>query len=254
MKNNMLHLRTILPPLFLPFILLVIWDVAVRTHHTPYLIPTIGEVLKEFIGNPVLYLSSSLTTLIEAGLGFLIGNVIAFGLAIWISTSRTAERAIYPFAVALKATPVVALSPLIVVLFGLEFKSKVVIAGVLCFFPLLVQLPDAFRRVPSELIELFKALGASNEQIFTYLRVRIALPEMFGALKTSSSLSVVGAIIGEFISPSGGVGKLILQAQANSYKGQLGAGIIAASLLGMLFFGTIHIVQKLVVYWDPEIL
>jgi NitT/TauT family transport system permease protein len=217
-----------------------------------YLIPGVATVIKELWSNLSLYVSEGIQTLIEAFVGFLIGNTASFLLAVWMSYSKSVERIVYPYAIALKATPIVALAPLIVACFGQEFSSKVVCAAVISFFPLMIQCPEAFRRVPEELLDLFHSLGASEKQIFFHLRLPLASSQIFSALKTASSLSVVGALMGEFMSPTGGIGKLLIQALANGWGGQLIAATIVSGIIGVIFFGLIHFLQARVVYWAPQ--
>jgi NitT/TauT family transport system permease protein len=217
-----------------------------------YLIPGVVVVIREIGSNLSLYLSEGLKTCEEALLGFLLGNTASFALAVWMSYSRSVEKIVYPYAIALKATPIVALAPLIVALFGQELSSKVVCAAVISFFPLMIQSPDALRRIPEELLDLFHALGASERQIFFQLRLPMASPQIFAALKTASSLSIVGALMGEFMSPTGGLGKLLIQALANGWGGQLVAATVVAALVGIAFFSIIHFLQGRVVHWDPQ--
>ncbi len=234
------------------FAIALSWETMVRLRLAPYQIPTLDRVLAEFRNSPNAYVSAGMDTLAEAFVGFLLGNSIGFLLAVLMSYSRTAQRTIAPYAVALKATPIIAMSPLIVAWFGMGFWSKAICGAIVSFFPVVVQVPKAFQRVPQHLLELFAALEASGRQTFFYLKLRHASPEILDALKTASTLSVVGALIGEFISPSQGVGKLLAYAIANAWGAQLVAATIVAAVIGICFFGIIHIAQVLLVRWEPE--
>jgi NitT/TauT family transport system permease protein len=244
--------------IFLPLLVLTVfvavWQVALSMDkdHKLYLIPNATTVLTEFASNLMLYVTEGLKTAGEAMAGFLIGNAVSFGFAIWMSYSRAVERVVYPYAIALKATPIVALAPIIVAVFGQEMTSKVVCAAVISFFPLIIQAPGALRRVPNEFVDLFHSFGASERQIFFQVRLPFAAPEIFSALKTASSLAVIGALMGEFIGPTGGLGKLLVQALANAIPGQLVAATIVCVIIGILFFSAIHIAQRRIIHWEPQ--
>jgi NitT/TauT family transport system permease protein len=251
-------LRKILAKWFLPLagvvLLLVIWQAYISSQSNHFLKPPAEEVLRELLANRDEYWQAGLATMEEAGLGFLAGNVIALALAVWMAYSENVARLIYPYAIGLKATPVVALAPLLVTLVGLGFFSKVVCAAIVCFFPIIVQVPDSIRRIPIELLDLFKSFGASEIEIFRRLRVNLAAPSIFAALKTSSTLSVVGAIVGEFMSPNRGVGRALVEATANGKGAALVATTIVATAIGILFFVLVHALENLLITWKSDVI
>jgi NitT/TauT family transport system permease protein len=230
------------------------WQVYVSLQSNHYLTASVAEIFQELGSNWRQYWDSAVTTAGEAGLGFVVGNVLAILVATWMAYSQNAERLVYPYAIGLKATPVVALAPLMVRLFGLGFIAKAVCAAVVCFFPIIVQLPGAFRRIPDDLLDLFKSFGATEPQVFTKLRLPLAAPDIFAALKTSSTLAVVGAIVGEFMSPDRGVGYHLVYASAHGEGPHLLATTVVATMIGIGFFLVVHGVERLVVTWKSDVL
>jgi NitT/TauT family transport system permease protein len=196
--------------------------------------------------------SNLLVTLGEAIAGFCLGNTMGFAVAVLFAHSRVAEKAIYPYAIALKTTPVIALAPLLVVWFGTGQVSKIVASAVICFFPIIVNATRGLRAADSEALDLFRSLTASNVQIFFKLRLPTALPYIFSALRISSSLSVVGAIVGEFVGAQHGLGYLILVSSYHLETDVMFAAVIAAALGGIAFFGAVSVLEKMLVPWATE--
>jgi NitT/TauT family transport system permease protein len=240
------------PPAVVCAVLVAVWQILVTVHWLPFFVPSIGQVISEIGINLGAYFSEALMTVTESLIGFALGNVIAFGLGVAITYSDWAEDAIYPYAVALKATPIVALAPLIVAVFGFGPTGKAVSAALVCFFPLLVQLPVALRRVPKDYLYLFQSFGADSRTTFWQLRLVYGSPQLFAVLKTSATLSVVGALVGELVNPSGGLGKLLVQAFGYTNGPQLvSAGLFCVGC-GLILFLLVAIAERLFVTWKPE--
>ncbi|HEV2953069.1 MAG TPA: ABC transporter permease, partial [Candidatus Dormibacteraeota bacterium] len=176
--------------------ILVGWEVAVRVLHTPpYLVPR--PSILPFSIPPDIWTHVWVTTE-EAGLGFIFANAIAFCVAVGCSQSRLLERGLYPIAIALKTTPLVAVAPLLILWFGTGLASKIMAAALISFFPMLVNAIKGLGSVDADQRELFTALRANRWHVFRRLQLPTALPYVFSALKISTSLAVVGAIVGEF--------------------------------------------------------
>ena len=242
----------LLLPLFVGMIFIAIWQIGAMNAKNKYMKATAVEVAKELVDNRGEYLRESGVTLLEASAGFATGNVIAFCLALWSFKSHIAKIVIYPYAIGLKATPVVALAPVLVTLLGLDYGTKIAASALVCFFPLIVQLPPAMERVPDEIVEMFRAYGASDRDVLIKLRLKSSSHDIFSALKTSSTLSVVGAIVGEFISPGAGIGKLIVRGSANSLAPQMYAATLVAAGIGITLFLCIVAIQAFFIRWQPE--
>jgi NitT/TauT family transport system permease protein len=202
-------------------------------------------------------LIASLVTLKEAASGYLLASVVGVALAAVLSQSRLLERSIYPYAVLLQTVPVVAIAPLIVLWFGYNELSVVVISFIMALFPIVNNTLLGLRSTPRVLVELFTLHNGSRVTAFWKLRLPNALPSIFAGLRISAGLSVIGAIVGEFIIGSGnaqgGLGVQIVFAQGRMYTALLFAEVIAATLLGFLFFlGVSSLGHKFLKHWHES--
>jgi NitT/TauT family transport system permease protein len=174
-------------------------------------------------------------TLIEIGLGLLIGLSLALLLGYLLGKSQTLDRLLSPYIVASQTIPIVAVAPLLVIWFGSGILSKVLICALIVFFPTLVSTMVGIRGVDPDLRDLMRSLRANRWQIFTKLELPAALPVLFGGLKLSVILSVVGAVVGEFVGADVGLGFLI----------NLGRGILDTPMIFVAVLALVIIAQTL---------
>jgi NitT/TauT family transport system permease protein len=205
-----------------------------------YLVPSPQEVAAAVAENAGVLLVATLTTLKEATFGYLLAIVGGIALAAVLSQSKILERSIYPYAVLLQTVPVVAVAPLIVLWFGYNDLSVVIISLIMSLFPIVNNTLLGLRSTSRNLTELFALHNKSRLTAFWKLQLPGALPHIIGGLRISAGLSVIGAIVGEFIIGSGnaqgGLGVQIVFAQGRMYTALLFAEVIAATLLGFFFF------------------
>ena len=189
-------------------------------------------------------------TAMEAIIGFVIGNAAAMALATVFVHHKIAEEAFFPIAVMVHTIPVVALAPIFVLLLGNGLAAKAAIAAFICFFPTLVNLTRGLRAVSPQQMELMRILSASPAEIFLKLRLKTALPYLFSALKIAAVTSVIGAIVGEWIGATTGIGALIIQATYNFDSALLYASIVVGSLFSACFFGVISALERYFLRWS----
>jgi NitT/TauT family transport system permease protein len=189
-----------------------------------------------------------MVTFIEALAGFVIASVLAFAVATMFVRYRALEDGLFPIAIAVKTTPIVAIAPLLVIWLGTGWWSKIVAAILICFFPVLVNTVKGLKAADVEYRELFETMGASRAQEFRKLRVPYCLPYLFSALKISSSLAVIGAIVGEFVGATQGLGYLIIISSAHLETATLFSAIFAAALAGIAMFYVIGFAERRVVF------
>ncbi len=205
-----------------------------------YLVPSPQEVAAAVWENAAVLATATLTTLKEATLGYGLAIVSGISLAAVLSQSKLLERSIYPYAVLLQTVPVVAVAPLIVLWFGYNDLSVVIISLIMSLFPIVNNTLLGLRSTSRNLTELFALHNTSRFTAFRKLQLPGALPHIIAGLRISAGLSVIGAIVGEFIIGSGnaqgGLGVQIIFAQGRMYTALLFAEVIAATLLGFLFF------------------
>lgn len=230
--------------------ILIVWEFAVRALAVPqYLLPAPSAILLDFITNIYTLIFHTGITLWEAFLGFALANAIGIFIAVVFAHSSVLEKGLYPYAIALKTTPIIAMAPLLLLWFGNGIASKVAAAALIAFFPAIVNTTKGLKAVDAEALDLLHSLSATKWQIFTKLRLPNALPYIFSAFKISTSLAVVGAIVGEFVGANRGIGYLIL---VNSYHLEIVkmfSAVIAAALAGILFFWVIALIEKRVIFW-----
>jgi NitT/TauT family transport system permease protein len=222
-----------------------------------YLLPGPQEVGAAVAENAGTLLLATLATLKEATLGYLLAIVFGIALAALLSQSRLLERSIYPYAVLLQTVPVVAIAPLIVLWFGYNELSVVIISFIMSLFPIVNNTLLGLRSTSRTLVELFALHSKSRVTSFWKLRLPSALPSIMAGLRISAGLSVIGAIVGEFIIGSGnaqgGLGVQIVFAQGRMYTALLFAEVIAATLLGFLFFLVVSgIGRHLLQHWHES--
>lgn len=224
---------------------LVVWGFSVPTFMAPSPIAVIGA----FKANAGTLFANFLPTLMEAVLGFLVGNVVAVLLAVWFVYSPIAEKAFYPIAVIVKSIPIIAIAPILVLLVGNGIAPKVIIAALICFFPTLVNMVQGLKSASPAMLDLMRVLSASGAEIFWKVRLPASLPFLFAALKIASTSSVVGAIVAEWIGSSYGLGALIIDATYNFRSPLLYATVVIAAALAVALFFAVSIVEKKVVRW-----
>ena len=237
-------------PLLLLFFLLVLWEVAVGLFDTPaYILPAPTAVLATFFARFPTLLHHAAITLAEIVLGLVLGGLAGVALALAVLYSRTLERALYPLIIASQMIPVFAIAPLLIVWMGFGLWPKAVVAALIGFFPIVVNASDGLRTPSRASIELFRSMGASEMQILRKLRLPSSLPTLLAGLKVATTLCVVGATIGEWVGASRGLGYLMLQSNALLRVDLVFAAILMLSLLGLLLFGGLRIIEGRVLRW-----
>lgn len=251
------NIKKILKQSFIPVIVFVgifsFWEFIVLTTHYPeYLLPRPSLIFRELISNFDTLIYHAGITLFEAIAGFLIANVLAFLVAIIFAHSQKTELGLQPFVVALQTTPIIAMAPLLVIWFGTGIGSKIAAAAVVSFFPTIINGTKGLKAIEENMLDLFKSLSATPWQIFVKLRLPNSLPFLFSAFKTSAALSVIGAIVGEFVGANKGIGYIILISTYHMETVTMFTGIIMSAATGMLFFWVIRLIEKKVVFWQKS--
>ena len=239
--------QTVVTPLLFGIVALGLWQaVAVMCATPEYLLPAPSAILASV--DPDLFLQLGYT-FSEALAGFAIASLLAFGGALSFVRFPVLERGLFPIAIAIKTTPIIAIAPLLVLWQGTGWWSKITAAGLICFFPVLVNVVKGLKAVDADFRDLFRSFGASPAQEFRKLRLPFCLPYLFSALKISSSLAVVGAIVGEFVGATKGLGYLIMISAAHLETPTLFSAVFASALAGIALFYLIDTVERVVVFW-----
>ena len=178
--------------------------------YPPVLVPGPAATVEAFFDGRATLWENTPITIAEIVLGFLVGSLLGIGLGIAIAQSRWAEVILTPYLVVSQAVPKVALAPILIIVLGYGLASKVAVAALIAFFPLLENTIAGLRQVDPDSLRLLQSLGATRWQIFTKLRVFTALPLIFAGLRIAAVLATVGAIVGEFVAGNRGLGALLV--------------------------------------------
>jgi NitT/TauT family transport system permease protein len=231
--------------------LIVLWGVVVAVFDVqPFIAPSPWAVASVLVAKADILFANLLPTATEALLGFLLGNLIAIVIATAFVYNKAVEEAFFPVAVMINTIPVVAKAPILVLLLGNGMEPKIAIAALVCFFPTLVNMTRGLRDVNPQALELMKVLSASPREVFWKLRARNSLPYLFSALKIAASMAVIGAIVGEWIGSTSGIGALIIQATYNFDSPLLYATIVVGSTFSAVFFGLISTLERRLLKWN----
>jgi NitT/TauT family transport system permease protein len=241
--------RRIVDPAILFLLLALAWEYAVALFGIKrYLLPPLSAVLDTFWHGRAMILHQTWITTWEILIGYfwaVLGGIL-LGLAIF--AWPTMRRTLYPAIVAFQGLPKVALAPLFVVWFGYGLASKVLMAFLFAFFPVVVATLGGLAGTPEHLLEHFRAIRASPMTTFVRLRIPSALPSIMDGCKTAMPLAVIGAIVGEFVGSENGLGHLILEANASAKMELLFAALIAISVLAGILYVLVELIAKRV-WW-----
>jgi NitT/TauT family transport system permease protein len=231
-------------------VILVAWELAARAGYFPrYILPSPSGIAARFMQMHAFILKESLFTLQEVVLGFGLSVVIGIPLGMLLVSSHTFNRAVYPLLVASQVVPKIAIAPLFLVWFGFGMLSKVLITFLMAFFPIVIAAVVGLQATEIEKLHVARAAGASRFQLFWLVRLPNALPAIFGGMKVSITLAVVGALVGEFVAAENGVGRLLLSASGNMDTELLFAGIFALVVMGVVLFLVMEVLEKLALPW-----
>lgn len=246
--------RRIVLPLVAVILLMAFWQVGVRVAQIPpYILPPPSDIfvsLAADLGSRTMWWDLLVTTE-ETVLGFGAGAVLGLLLGLLLAEFPLIDDAIYPLVVAFQAMPKVAVAPLLLVWFGFGIGSKVAIAGLLAFFPLLVNTVLGLHSSDPQQEELMHALAAKRWQLFRMVRLYNALPSIFAGLELAMVLSVIGAIVGEFVGARAGLGYMIQQRNADTDVPGIFAALLILGALGAILTYAVKLVARRVVFWRP---
>ena len=240
--------------------LAVIWQAAVRWSGTPaYILPAPTAILsRAWIDLPDL-LSQAAVTLSEAICGLILASILGLSAALAMAHWRSVERAFFPLMVALKVTPMVVIAPLLILWLGFGPIPKVIVAALLSFFPILSNALIGLRSVNPRALEFMRSLNASGWEILRDLRLPQSLPYLLSAYKTSATLSIIGAVVAEWVGADRGLGHVIILADSNLDMTTLLAAVLILAIMGIALYVIVDAVEHRALFWhestltsDPE--
>lgn len=219
-----------------------------------FLLPKPSDIAQAFWDDKGTLWDYGLYTFKEAAGGFALGSGLGILTALLLARFRLVGNALLPFAVAANAVPIIAFAPITNNWFGLLNPfSKMAIAAVLCFFPVMVNMLRGLTSVDPRSIELMRSYAAGEVKVFREVRIPNALPFMFTGLKVAAVLSMIGAIVGEYFGgPTNALGVSILNDTQLFNFPRAWAGIVLASAFGIVFYGAVALAERLTTSWHPS--
>lgn len=239
-----------LSPVLLVLALLGMWELACQYWRIPdWLLPSPSQIVRAAVEARTVLAPHIWQTLLETWLGLSLALVTGLSLAVIIDVSPVLRRAVYPLLVVSQTVPIIAIAPLLVIWLGYGILPKVLVVALVCFFPIVVSTADGLRSADPDLIALLRTMGGGRYQIFRKVRVPGALPGFFSGLKIAITYSVIGAIIGEWVGASRGLGVFMLRASNSFRTDWVFAAIATVSLLSLLLFLIVTILERMALPW-----
>jgi NitT/TauT family transport system permease protein len=240
-----LRLRTFYP-VIATVILFLVWEGGVRLFAVPELIlPAPSVIFATIWERRSLYLAFTVPTTIEIVLGFLAAALAGILLGILVSFSSFARSTFYPMLVSSQLVPKVAIAPIFVIWFGTGLESKVLIAFLIAFFPIMISTMVGLEATEADMVRLFKSMGAGSAMTFVKLRLPAALPNIFAGMKIGMTLAVVGAIVAEFVAADRGLGYYLLYANGQLDSPGVFGALVLLTVIGVVLYYLVEWSQHL---------
>ena len=231
-------------------ILLAAWEGWTQLAEAPrWQLPAPSVIARELFNSRALLWEHTLVTLVEVVLGFAVALSVGLLLAGGIAYSRILERAVYPIIIASQTIPIIAIAPLLLIWVGYGVTPKIIVVALISFFPISVNTVDGLRSVDPDMVSMMRTLGATRWQIFTKVQIPASLPQMFSGIKIGIAISVIGAVIGEWVGASSGLGYLMTYSQPLFLTARVFASIVVLSAMGIGLFVAASIVERLMLPW-----
>ncbi len=241
-------------------VLVCAWELSVRMLHVPpYILPTPESVLHALLSglavspaSPTGYYLPLWGTFCNAAIGFAIGTGLGLLLGSLMAESRTIEKLVMPYAFALQSLPKVAIAPLIVIWLGFGDSSKIAIAALLSFFPILINSFTGLRAIEPERVDLMRSLSATRFEIYRIVKLPNAAPYIFAGLDMAVVYALLGTIVAEFLGAQRGMGVVITQAQAVTDVAGVFAALVILGALGIILHALVRSLEKKVIHWNQR--
>ncbi len=231
-------------------IVIAFWEISVRVFSvSELLLPAPSVIGFELIDNFGILLWHFLVTTMEVYVGYVIAAIIGIALAAMVDRSKLMRALIQPYIIVLQATPKIALAPFFIIWFGFGVSSKIAIAAMITFFPIFINTLAGFVSVNPRVLDLMTILKADRRQVLWKVKVPHSLPYVFAGLEIGILLSLIGAIVGEFISSTEGLGYLILNYNFQLQTAAAFAALVMLIVLGIVSYAIVLELKKRIVFW-----
>jgi len=239
-------------PALLVVLLVVLWQVLTRALDIPkFLLPAPSDVARLMVNEWPLIQMHSLATIGSIVSGYITAVLFALAISALMIRFPLVERLIMPLFVGLQSVPKIAIAPLILVWVGAGIGSKIAVVTSIAFFPIVINTMAGFKEVDRGLADVFRSVDASERQMFFRLRLPYAMPYIFAGLRIATTLSVLGAIVAEWLAASNGLGYLVLSGSFNFNTARSFAAIIVLAVIGTAFFALMSWIERMI-SWKRE--
>jgi ABC-type nitrate/sulfonate/bicarbonate transport system permease component len=245
------RLRNALPLIVTVAVVILIWEFFGRITGEPdYVLPPLHKILVTAVDRSLdKLLPATWITLREILAGFALGAFVGFSLGVAIFHIQTLRQALMPLIIATQAVPVLAIAPILVIWFGFGMEPKIIVAALIVFFPVTINTIAGLGTVERDLINLMNSLDATPRQIFFKVRFPAALPSIFTGLKNAAVISVIGAIVGEWVGSDAGLGPVMIAANSAFKTDLVFAAILYLATIGVALFLAVSLAERRLIAW-----
>ncbi len=238
------------PALLIVTAILVFWEAFVRIGNIAnWLLPAPSSIGYTLYDSASLLASHSLVTLGEILIGFVLALASGLVLASGITLSKTLEKALYPFLIASQTVPIIVIAPMLLVWVGYGLMPKVIVVALISFFPIVVNTVDGMKSIDPDMERLMRTMGARKWQVFMKVQVPISMPYLFSGLRVAIAVSVIGAVIGEWVGSSEGLGYLMIRSKPQFQTERVFAAIAILSAMGVCLFSLVGVMERVAIPW-----
>ncbi len=239
-----------IPPVAIVITLFFAWEIGVWVWDVPdWLLPAPSSVAYTLYDRADLLAGHTLVTLEEIIVGFLIALCFGFLLASFIVLSNTMEKALYPIIIASQTVPIIVIAPMLLVWIGYGLAPKVIVVALISFFPVVVNTVDGMKSVDPDLHRLLRTMGAGKWSVYSKIQLPTSMPYLFSGLRVAVAVSVIGAVIGEWVGSSEGLGYLMIRSKPQFQTELVFASIAILSTMGVALFALIVFLERLLLPW-----
>jgi ABC-type nitrate/sulfonate/bicarbonate transport system permease component len=246
-------MRRALPPALLLALVILAWQGIASLHGVDDLtLASPVETWNALERDRTLLFDEAGVTLVEVLLGLAISIVLAFGIAVAMHLVRPLRDAAYPLLLASQAIPLLVLAPLFILAFGYGIGPKLAIVALICFFPIVVNVLDGLRSVDADLLKLMRSLGATRWARLWKAELPASLPFLFSGIRIAATVSVIGAVFGEWAGADRGLGRLVLLSNNQLQTPRVYAGTVLLTLMAIALFAIVSLVERVAIPWRRE--
>jgi putative hydroxymethylpyrimidine transport system permease protein len=244
-------MQRIVPSAVVLLAILACWEFfGYLTGEPAYVLPPLHQIIAVgIVTAPDRFLPAAWITLQEMLVGFALGVVVGFALATAVFHSIVMRRALLPLIISSQAIPVIAIAPVLIIWFGFDMTPKVIVTAIICFFPVVINTMAGFASVDRDAVNLMRSFGAGGWQIFAKVRFPAALPFIFAGLKNAAAISAIGAIVGEWVGATGGLGPVMIAANAGFKTAVVFAAIFYLAFMAIALFALVGLIERLTLPW-----